>query len=223
MKPLFTNSEFSIAKSTDKLPCECYYCQSTFLISKHQIQRVLNPNAKHLGKFCSKKCQFASQITKIKLECSHCHKTFNKHQNQIKKSNKHFCSKSCSVTYYNLHKTTGNRRSKLELWLEQQLSILYPNLKIHYNRKDAIDSELDIYIPSVKIAFELNGIFHYEPVFGNEKFNKIQNNDERKFQACIEKGISLCVIDTSSLKYFKEKNAMKYLNIITSTINQRTC
>ena len=83
------------------------------------------------------------------------------------------------------------------------MSIQYPNLEIHYNRKDAINSELDIYIPELELAFELNGIFHYEPIYGAEKLQQIQNNDDRKFQACLEKGISLCIIDTSSLKYFK--------------------
>jgi len=50
--------------------------------------------------------------------------------------------------------------------------MLYPDLVIHFNKKDAINSELDIYIPSLKLAFELNGIFHYEPIFGKENFLK---------------------------------------------------
>ena len=52
-----------------------------------------------------------------------------------------------------------------------------------------------------------------------EKLNQIQNNDSRKFQACIEQGIELCIIDTSSLKYFKEQTAKKYLDIICDIIN----
>jgi hypothetical protein len=88
--------------------------------------------------------------------------------------------------------------------LQEKLTILFPSLDIHYNRKDAINSELDIYIPSLKLAIELNGIFHYEPIYDQDKLDQIQNNDHRKFQACAENGISLCIIDTSSLKYFKE-------------------
>jgi hypothetical protein len=81
-------------------------------------------------------------------------------------------------------------------------------------------SELDIYIPSLKLAFELNGIFHYEPIFGNEKLNKIQKNDNNKFLKCQEKNISLCIIDTSSQKYFKEQTSKKILDIIINIINQ---
>lgn len=72
----------------------------------------------------------------------------------------------------------------------------------------------------MKLAFELNGIFHYEPIFGNEKLNKIQKNDNNKFFKCQEKNISLCIIDTSSQKYFKEQTSKKFLDIITNIINQ---
>ena len=94
-------------------------------------------------------------------------------------------------------------------------------LRINYNEINTINAELDIYIPSLKLAFELNGIFHYEPIFGNKKLVKTQNNDQRKFIACAELGISLCVIDTTSLKYFKEDNAKKFLNIITKLIDEK--
>ena len=71
------------------------------------------------------------------------------------------------------------------------------------------------------MAFELNGIFHYEPIFGESKLEQIQNNDSRKFQACLENGIELCIIDASSLTYFKEKSAKKYLDIITNIIDNK--
>lgn len=140
---------------------------------------------------------------------------------EIEKSPNNFCSKSCAATYRNTHKTTGNRRSKLEKYLEYELPILYPTLDFHFNRKDTINSELDIFIPSLKLAFELNGIFHYEPIYGSDKLAQIQNNDTRKFQACIENGIEMCTIDSSGLKYFKPKSAEKYLRIIVNIIDAK--
>jgi hypothetical protein len=101
------------------------------------------------------------------------------------------------------------------------LHINFPSLNIKYNNKDAINSELDIYIPSLKLSFELNGIYHYEAIHGEEKLTKVQNNDARKFQACLEKGIELCIVDTSSLKYMKESNAIKFFNIISNIIKQK--
>ena len=38
---------------------------------------------------------------------------------------------------------------------------------------------------------------------GAKKLEQIINNDNRKIQACIEKGIECCIIDTSSSKNFK--------------------
>ena len=71
------------------------------------------------------------------------------------------------------------------------------------------------------LAFELNGIFHYEPIYGEKKLNQIQNNDTRKFQACLEKGIEMCMIDVSSLSYFKPANAKKYLDIVCGLIDMK--
>lgn len=39
--------------------------------------------------------------------------------------------------------------------------------------------------------------------------------------SCINHGISLCIIDTSSFGYFKTDGAKKYLMIITDIINDK--
>jgi hypothetical protein len=153
--------------------------------------------------------------------CNQCGKDIVRNIAEINKSKNHFCSRSCSATYNNTHKKTGNRRSKLEVWLEEELGHLFPNLNILYNEKKAINSELDILIPEFNLAFELNGIFHYEPIFGESKLSKIKNNDLRKMQACLENNIELCIIDASSLKYFKPENAQKYLDIVVKIIEKK--
>ena len=135
------------------------------------------------------------------------------------KSGLSFCSRSCAAVYNNAHKTTGTRRSKLECWLEERLQRLYPNLDFIFNGKEAINSELDIYIPSLNLAFELNGIFHYESIYGNDKLKSIQNNDNRKFQACLENDIELCIIDASQHVRINDKTNQKYLDIIAEIIN----
>jgi hypothetical protein len=171
--------------------------------------------------YCSNSCSHASKgHFVVECSCKSCGTKFKKNLSQIKKSKNNFCSKSCAATYNNKNKKHGTRRSKLEIWLEEQLTVHYPNLEIHYNRKDAIGSELDIYIPSMKLAFELNGIFHYEPIFGEEKLDQIQTNDQNKFQSCIREGISLCIIDVSGMVNFKPKKAKKFLNIITDVISR---
>ncbi len=192
----------------------CLACNTTFSrSSRDQSSR----KRKHLkNSFCSRKCH--TNYGRVTVYCKHCNKPFS----DKKFLNRKFCSKSCSAFYNSKYKTKGTRRSKLETWIEEKLKELYPNLEIHFNKKDTIGSELDIYIPSLKLAIELNGIFHYEPIYGKDKLNKIQNNDINKFQECQKLGISLCVIDTSSQKYFKEQTSKKFLDIIISVISQAT-
>ncbi len=221
MIPLYTQHEFNNAKSMDRLTCKCYYCNLPFVRTKYQIQKIINPNSSHNGKFCSKECQGLSSTTSVKVECKNCSKILFRIPFELKKHPNHFCSRSCSATYNNKNKTHGNRRSKLEQWLEQHLTTLYPNLIIEFNQKSAIGSELDIYIPSLNLAFELNGIFHYEPIYGTNKLDQIQNNDKSKSLACHEAKIDLCIIDTSAQKYVKPSTSQKYLDIIINIINER--
>ncbi len=183
--------------------------------------KVLNQAIKRGHKcHCSKKCSSLTKRNRKEVNCLICNLSFYKIVSQIR-GDKHFCSQSHAAIYNNTHKTKGIRRSKLEIWIESQLSARYPNLEILYNSKQVINSELDIYIPALKLAFELNGIFHYEPIFGQDKLNQISCNDNRKFQACLEMKIALCIIDVSSLLNFKENKAIRFLDIITKVINSK--
>lgn len=222
MKPLYTQEQFKSSKSNEKLPCECYQCGETFYKQKKEINAFLKENTRRSIKFCSLRCVGLSKRSMQNVSCVNCGTTFKKKPSEIQRSPNHFCSKSCSGTYNNKNKKYGIRRSKLEVWLEEQLTILYPELEVHYNRKDTIGSELDIFIPSLNLAVELNGIFHYEPIFGVNKLQKIQENDQSKTKACIEHKIDLCIIDVSAFKHFKPARAQKYLDIITNIINDRS-
>lgn len=217
MKKLYTDEELFQCKSRDYLPYECEYCTKTFYKQKKRI------NTGHINlDYCCKLCKSLGEGTKQKVICAECGKYFIKKSSEIRKGHQNnFCSRSCSITYNNTHKTTGTRRSKLEIYIEKQLIITYPGLEFHFNKKDSIGSELDIYIPSLRLAFELNGIFHYEPIYGDEKLNKIQINDKNKIIECYNKGIDLYIIDTSSQKYFKEMTSQKFLDIIIGIVNRK--
>lgn len=223
MTKLFTEDDFIKASGEDRLPLKCEYCGSTFYARKTYIKFCSNSESHNDRlKFCSTKCCAKSFITYKILKCAWCGKEVLKTRAEIvgSKSGNVFCGHSCAAKYNNTHKTTGNRRSKLEEYIKTKIEEAYPLLDVRYNEKDAIGSELDIYIPSLKLAFELNGIYHYEPIHGEEKLKSIQENDNRKFKRCIEEKISLCTIDSSGLKYFKEKNAMKYWEIVKNIINE---
>jgi hypothetical protein len=222
MNKIFTEKEFNLAKSMDELKLKCYHCDKIFFKYKKEIKTILKRGIDK-GKYCSVECRNNSRKNRTNVNCDNCNLVFEKKVTQItkSKSGKNFCSKSCAVTFNNKNKTYGTRRSKLESWIEERLIELYPNIEFHFNQKTAINSELDIYIPSLNIAFELNGIFHYEPIYGVDKFNQIKENDISKTKLCHEAKIDLCIIDTSSQINFKESTSKKFLEIIVKIINQR--
>lgn len=221
MQPLYTDNEFEEARSGTLLNLQCESCSHQFSLTKAAIidrvkRRPFGP------RFCGKLCHSLSRVKTHRLVCGTCGIgiLIPNYQKKRSKSDLNFCSYSCSATYHNTHKTTGHCRSKLEIWLETQLLSLYPSLHFVFNGKDTINSELDIYLPEIKLAIELNGIYHYEPIHGEKKLISTQNNDQRKFAACSAQNISLVVIDVSSMLNFKARRAQKFLDIIMDIINR---
>lgn len=222
MEPLYTEGELLRAKSRDNLPLRCLQCKRTFYLSKIRIKQATRPNQKeHRADFCSLSCAATNRNPPVEVLCDQCGTKVWKSPGEVKKFKTHFCDHSCAARYQNTHKSTGTRVSKLERWLQNQLTQLYPKEVFHFNQTDTINGELDIYLPNLKLAFELNGIFHYEPIYGPEKLASVQTNDQRKFQACLGLGIELCILDTSRMLKFKEKGALKYLDIIQQVINMK--
>lgn len=230
----FTFEEFTNAKSRDKLPLKCLCCGKTFYTAKNMIQaqlrrnelQTINPKSIRDNKFCSQKCVHENRCKeKIKCNCSNCNKELTRLPKKISESGKIFCSQHCAAIYNNAHKKTGVRRSKLEIFLEQKLPKVFPNLEIKYNDREMCDSlELDLYIPSLNIAFELNGPVHYQPVFGktqtekNEYFNHIRKKDIKKQELCQQKDINLYIIDVSNYKHITTKKNEYYLDLIKDCI-----
>jgi len=186
------------------------------------IEFYKKPNEQRRTKsnFCSHKCLGNFRNKTQEVVCKHCQKQFLKANSEINKTPNNFCSKSCAASYNNTHKTYGTRRAKLEVFLEEQIKEHYPELELICNQKTAIESELDFYFPQLRFAIELNGITHYEPIYGADKFEKIQNNDKRKVIACYEKGIELAVVGTSSCSYLSANNKEKYKNLIFGLLEQ---
>jgi MYM-type Zinc finger with FCS sequence motif len=217
MKVKFTNDEYDKSNALDRLTFECVNCGGDFKKEKRYYTSYIKGTHKGSIIYCSRECESKHKSKKIKLKCSFCNEEIERTKSEISKSKSGnvFCSKSCATTFNNKNKKHGTRRSKLEIMIEEKLKSKY-EIDIIYNNKLAINSELDIYIPSLSLAFELNGIFHYEPIFGSKKLESVKNNDNRKFQACIENGIELCIINTTNLK-----NVDKCFKIIENIIDNK--
>jgi hypothetical protein len=158
---------------------------------------------------------------RIDTSCGWCGEKITRPKSQISQNN--FCSLSCSAKYQNSHKTTGFRRSKLEVFVQEKLQNHLLGVECLFNDRSAIGSELDIYCPELRFAVELNGILHYTPVYGESKFNKIQDNDKNKLSRCIDAGIELCVVDIASVNRWTDVKLEEYANMIITLIQDARC
>lgn len=186
-------SRKSLSSMTSRHPVllKCEYCHKHFILPKNQVLANIKKKRKNhkcnRGRCCSVECQYFMQKNGVKKYCTNCNTEIYMRNCDIKKHlySNSFCSHSCSAIFNNAHKKYGTRKSKFEVWAEKQLKLLYPDIKILCNSKTAIDSELDIFIPSLSLAFEFNGILHYKPIYGIKKLNKIKKNDKLK-KDCVE-------------------------------------
>ena len=113
-----------------------------------------------------------------------------------------YCSPGCRKAADRDKRPRKSTRSKIELYIEAGFTRDHPSTQVLYNSRTLIGLELDIYFPEYKVAVELNGVFHYQPIFGGRSLYRTQRNDARKRERCQRKGIYLFVIDISHIKKF---------------------
>lgn len=224
MRPKFDIKNFE-KLSNNKIILECEFCKKEFNSTKKYIKRVLgiskNTNSIKL-KYCSKECSNKSKMTGKYVKCFECNlEVYRTHKQYNKNNSGHFfCSPSCKAIDWNKNKNYGFNRSKIEEWIEEELINRY-NFEILFNNRDILNKnyELDIYIPKLNLAFELNGIFHYDAIFGKEKLKIIENKDLEKINECECIGVKLFVIDITDSKNFNKSKDKKYLDFIIREID----
>lgn len=195
---------------------QCQNCNKRFEIHPKFLRSKTKQGRKTPGRFCSRECAGMFKRKRILVTCENCGLELLKVPCELGSHN--FCSRSCAAIYNNAHKTTGTRRSKLETYLEQQLRTEFSSLILICNGKDAIGSELDFYFPQLRLAIELNGIFHYEPIYGADKLEQIQANDQQKSLRCAANGIEFCTIDTSTVTHTTSLVKERYWTIIRNLV-----
>ena len=217
----------SFLKTKEKtLRLTCQVCQKNIVKKRRCIQK----NRRRSNYVtCSGSCARLLSPTGrnfVIRECPSCSKQVRLSLTAVNKSKSKtvFCSSSCASHHNNLKRPVGLRRSALEIWIESKLVGRYPNVNFHFNRKDAIGSELDIYIPEFKTAFELNGFFHYFRIkknnYGSIILKRTKANDARKVKACNKARINLHVINTSRVGHFTFFKSNRILSKITKIIDK---
>ena len=92
------------------------------------------------------------------------------------------------------------------LLIECHFKKSFPNVRPDWFVSEEGNSlEIDMYNEELKLAFEYNGIHHYEPVFGQEYLEKTQIRDSYKSKLCEKFGIKLIHIKAIKKNTSKKK------------------
>ncbi len=226
MKLLTPPQKFAALDRHGRAELQCLHCCKVFPLEKHRVQRAVERGT---GKYCSQTCARHARRTSQEVLCANCETLFRKHGVELKRTGNHFCSRSCAAKYNNRNKNLGaGRRSKAEDYLSSLIRRDFPALKIIQNDRTLLASglEVDLVIPPLKLAVELNGPVHYFPLFGNQKLAKIQASDISKQIEIQTIGYSLLVIDISAYGYFKKVKAMLeayYISHLRPLLERETC
>lgn len=163
---------------------------------------------KHL--FCTQNCFDVFQNTKTLVACEKCGKQIWKTPSAMLKDH-HFCGKKCFFKF-----------SFPESQMEVELEKLVKPLGIPYRRNDWTvlkkascrkrDLELDFYFPTINFAIEVNGIAHYEPIYGKKALEVVQRNGKIKRRKCKELGIILRVVKPGNCK--RETYMPRYKRVV---------
>lgn len=185
-----------------------FNCQNCGKKGKRPLKdRPGNKNWKG-SSFCDRNCMGSFYKQTIQAPCGWCNAPVERMRKEFNnsKSGLIFCNRSCSTSYNNTQKRKS-RRSKCEKILFQMLVEKYTSLEFIPNDKTALNGlEIDIFIPSLKVGIEWNGIVHFKPIYGQAKLDKIQSKDQKKLEIANQNKINLIVIPdlVSSEKYIKE-------------------
>ncbi len=190
-------------------------------ICNTEYTRAHSFRPKNNHKCCSYLCLNVKLGKRVPCKCTNCDKDIIIVAGRLRDHKNNFCSLQCSGYWAATNKTNGITRSKFELFLEEQIKIKFPTIAMSVNDHETINSELDFYFPDLRFAIEVNGIFHYEPIFGGDTLEKIKNNDQRKFQACLENEIELFIINASTFRSYRKKEVQDCLSTLFHIMSKK--
>jgi hypothetical protein len=184
--------------------CRATTINKTRKTKKYQLSEKGLENLRLSMRECRKNLIEKKTKPRIEFICPVCGKILMVTESQFKK--RKYCGGTCRNKINN--KEIFGVRSKAEIYLEERLNNEFPNLMMMFNDRVVLNGkELDVYIPSLNLAIEWNGIYHYKKIRDDESFEKTINKDKQKINECLELGIELYIVKdlTSGKKFIKEE------------------
>jgi very-short-patch-repair endonuclease len=109
--------------------------------------------------------------------------------------------------------------SKLEKYLHKRL--LSDGYKVEFHKEQTLVNtrlQIDLFLPTINLAIEVDGPSHFAPVWGQDSLNKNQSYDSKKEGLILGKGWNLIrVIQT---KDYSDSRSLLIYNQLIDTINQ---
>lgn len=202
---LFTQEEYEAtlfpqSRYKKLLPIRCLTCGQTFMASAKQVNNLFTSTGKDklTLKYCSRACRDKGTQDRVTVTCANCGKKIERQRYELDVKDLFFCDNHCYHEYIKTHPIApnGNSVSKLERLIRYSLQLLLPNEKVEYNNRTILDGlELDIYYPNIRVAIEINGLWHYVPIKKNQNLQLIQEHDMLKKNRSNEKNIKLYVVE----------------------------
>lgn len=157
--------------------------------------------------------------SKVALKCKVCGGIFHAtktdvlsvHRGGRKKKTLESCSRKCSAVIKG-----SKTRSMPEIMLYSILATAMPEVEIRQNDRGILNNglEIDLYIPSLKLAIEVNGPTHYHNIYGELKLLRTELNDIRKKERAEELGITL---KTLNISLIADKDIRAFLVLFLET------
>jgi hypothetical protein len=153
--------------------------------------------------YCSAPCRkqhrkAVALASRLIVPCSYCATPIEKMSARYVKT-RNYCSYACWTRWRHENqpfKPKKGCRSKNERALYEYLKETYADMKLIPNSRTVLEGglELDIWCPSLEFAIEWNGIHHYKPIYGEQRFAQTKAKDSKKKRMTKKKGIRLLVI-----------------------------
>lgn len=223
--------EYVVSKYNKTSKCCSKGCSNTYRASK-----IPRPNCDYCGKtvnrrlshcyrnkttkvYCNKLCESNYRKKRTTVVCQNCKKSFERRTSHIRKNI--FCSKKCEGIGMKDFRSSISiqKRSFGECAIVHLLKKNFPQLVIENNNRKELDGlEMDIWLPELKVCIEYNGIHHFKPVYGNERFLKTQSADLRKRKLALEKGIK--IIDLNVTYHLHKTSKTKISNLFQKVCSE---
>lgn len=189
-----------------KFPFICQECNEVFHLAWKTVRDARRGYRSGGRLINTKNCSRCKRNSRM-VECQRCGARFHKTAGDILRRPNHFCNHSCAASYNN-RKREYRPRSRAEDFLEGILT--RAGHYVECNRRDILPSglEIDIFVPRIELAVELNGPVHYKPIYGADRLMQARRNDAIKHKEAVAAGLDFHTINVSQSRFEQTRTAI---------------